>query len=65
MFPEGSRGKDRAGASVHGLTLISVTWASQQRLRSVRGRLPVQAPGAHGEFALLLSSGKSVGLPLP
>lgn len=46
VFAEGSRGKDRADASVHGVTLVSVTWASQQRLRSVRGRLPVQAPGS-------------------
>lgn len=46
VFAEGSTGKDRADASVHGVTLVSVTWASQQRLRSVRERLPVQAPGS-------------------
>lgn len=64
MFPEGSRGKDRADASVHEVALASVTWASQQRLHSVRERLPVPVQGAHGEFTLLLSSGKSVGFPL-
>lgn len=46
VFPEGSRGKDRADVNVHGVTLVSVTWASQQRLRSVKERLPVQAPGS-------------------